>query len=173
MTELIETVRWDLLGGGFQIALCVGILFSWLRRRMKRRPADPVDSGAVSPVFAQEMFQQTIRQQTERAWQNILAVVEAERERLQLVFSGFGSPSRAAESESGGPAEPLASFRWGDSEPDGIQPDRYAGLDELAQQGLSSRQIADRMNLSAGEVELALKFSGASHANHPSEANRQ
>ncbi len=166
MTNFLEAVRWDLLGSGFQIALCAGILFGWVRRRCQRRSAAQGEPAAASPIFAQEMFLQTIRQHTEQALQNILAVVENERDRLQRALAGSGAASHSAEAESGGPAGALAAFRWGDPELDGVGQSRYGALDALAEQGLSSRQIADRMNLPAGEIELALKLRKGSHENH-------
>lgn len=173
MTSYLEAVRWDLLGSGFQIALCAGILFGWIRRRAQRRSAAQSEPAAVRPIFAQEMFLQTIRQQTELAWQNILAAVEAERDRLQRALAGAGGACHPADAETGGSADALAAFRWGDPEPDGSGPSRYDALEALAEQGLSSRQIADRMNRPAGEIELALKMRRARHETHPGGAIRQ
>lgn len=173
MSNFLETVRWDWVGNAFQIALCAGILAGWLRRRIKGRSAPPEESAAAGPVFAQEIALQAFRQQAEQALQRILTVVEAERDRLQLAWAGGRAPSRAAEAESGGPADAAAAFRWGDPEADGAGHDRYGALDELAQQGLSSRQIADRLNLPAGEIELALKLRKGGHDDHPVEGTRQ
>jgi hypothetical protein len=173
MTSYIEAVRWDLLGNGFQIALCAGILFVWVRRRIRRRCAAQSEPAAVRPIFAQEVFLQTIRQQTELSWQNILAVVETERDRLQRALAGAGVASHTVEAESSSSGDALAAFRWGDPEPDGSDPRGYAALDALAEQGLSSRQIADRMNRPAGEIELALKMRRKSHENHAVGAVRQ
>ena len=158
MTSYLEAVRWDLLGSGFQIALCAGILFGWLRRRAQRRYASQSEPTAVRPIFAREVFLETIRQQTEQAWQNILAVVETERDRLQRALTGAGVAFHPAEAESNGSADAPAAFCWGDPDPDGSESHGYAALDALAEQGLSSRQIADRMNRPAGEIELVLKM---------------
>lgn len=173
MTSYLEAVRWDLLGSGFQIALCAGILFGWVRRRARRRSAPQSEPAAVRPIFAQEVFLETIRQQTEQAWQNILAVVETERDRLQRALAGAGAAFHPAETEANGSADALVAFRWGDPDPDGSEPRGYAALDALAEQGLSSRQIADRMNRPAGEIELALKMRRGSQDSHAVGAVRQ
>lgn len=171
MTNYLEAVPWDLLASGFQLALCAGILFGWVRRRIRRRSAAPGEPAAAPPIFAREMLLQTIRQQTEQAWQNIRAAVEAERDRLQHTLAGAASPT--PEAEPGGSADAFAAFRWGDPEPDGPGPSRYDEVDALAAQGLNTRQIADRMKRPAGEIELALKMRQGRHENHPAEATRQ
>lgn len=173
MTNFLEAVRWDLLGSGFQIALCAGVLVGWIRRRAKRRSAAPVEADTASPVFAREMFRQTVRQQTEQALQNILAAVEAERERLQHALADGDAAPCPAEAESGRTADASAAFRWGDPEAGRDQRSRYGALDALGEQGLSSRQIADRLKLPVGEIELARKLRQGSHENHPAGAVRQ
>jgi fructosamine-3-kinase len=47
------------------------------------------------------------------------------------------------------------------------------GLEALAQQGLTARQIADRTSLPAGEIELALKLRDGTHPIPSIEAIRQ
>jgi hypothetical protein len=173
MTNFLEAVRWDLLGGGFQIALCAAILFAWVRRRIKRRAEAQAEPGAVSPMFTQEVFLQTIRQQAEHAFQNILAAVEVERDRLQHAWDGVGGTSASTRADTGASADALVAFRWGDPDPDGTGRSRYVGLEAFLEQGLSSRQIADRMNLPAGEIELALKLRDASQEKSSSEVIRQ
>lgn len=173
MTSYLEAVRWDWLGSGFQIALCAGILFGWVRRRVRQRSAPQSEPAAVRPTFSQEVFLQAIRQQTELAWQNIQAVVETERDRLQRGWAGAGGASLTAEAESSGSADALAAFRWGDPEADGSGPCRYDALDALAEQGLNTRQMAERIHRPAGEIELALKMRRRSHELHPPEAIRQ
>jgi hypothetical protein len=173
MTSYLEAVRWDWLGSGFQITLCAGILFGWVRRRVRQRSARQNEPSAVRPTFSQEVFLQVVRQQTELAWQNIQAVVEAERGRLQRVLAGGGGASLMADAENSGPADALVAFRWGDPEPDGSGPCRYDALDDLAEQGLSTRQIAERINRPVGEIELALKMRRGSLKIHPAEAIRQ
>jgi hypothetical protein len=161
MTGLLETVRWDMVAAGFQLVLCTVILGSWILRRAGKRSAASVAPAVAPPAFALEVMLQTVRQQTEHSLQCILSAVEAERDRLQQALACAGSLPPASEAEAVGPALALGGFRWGAAESDQSVTNRYAGLNGLAEQGLNPRQIADRMNLPAGEIELALKMRGA------------
>jgi hypothetical protein len=105
-----------------------------------------------------EVLLQSIRLQTEHALQNIRMTVEAERDKLQHALADAGALRPPAEPEVAAAAAAPPAFRWGDAEPAERTGSRYAGLDGLAEQGLSARQIADRLNLPAGEIELALKM---------------
>lgn len=163
MTSFLEAVRWDWVGDGFQIALCAVILVGWVRRRIRKRAETRAEPSAPIPDFSQEVFLQTIRQQTELSLQRILAAVEAERDKLQHAPAYTGVLNPAAAAEIAGSEDPHSAFRWGDSEADETGRRRYAGLKALAEQGLSSRQIADRLNRPAGEIQLALKLQGAIH----------
>jgi len=163
MESFLEAIRWDLVGGGFQIALCAVILGGWVRRRIRKRAETRAEPSAPNPDFSQEVFLQTIRQQTELSLQRILAAVEVERDQLQRALASTGVLNPPAAVEIAGSEDPHSAFRWGDSDADGTGRRRYAGLKALAEQGLSSRQIADRLNLPAGEIQLALKLQGATH----------
>jgi hypothetical protein len=163
----LEAVSWDLLGVALPTALGAGILFGWLCRRMKRRLAAPAEPGSVSPVFAQEMHLQTLRQQAEQALRNILAVVEAERGRLQPVLAAAASSGAVPKKDA------PDAFRWDASEDNGNRARRYEGLETLAKKGLTLRQIADRTSLPVGEVELVLKLRGGGFPTHSVEAIRQ
>jgi hypothetical protein len=158
MTGLLETVRWDMVAAGFQLVLCTVILGGWILRRAGKRSAAGAAPAVAPPAFALEVMLQTIRQQTEHSLQCILAAVEAERDRLQQALACAGSLPPAAEADAVGPAVALGGFRWGGAESDQSSTNRYTGLKGLAEQGLSPRQIADRLNLPAGEIELALKM---------------
>jgi hypothetical protein len=63
-------------------------------------------------------------------------------------------------------------FRLGESDPELTDRSRYAGLKGLCGRGLSPRQIADKMKLPVGEIELALKLQRASESGAPT-ATRQ
>jgi len=173
MTSWLESVRWDLLGGGFQIALCAGVLFSWVRRRIRSRSGSHAEPGVLAPVFSREVFLQTIRQETEHAMQTILTAVETERNRLQRALEDAGASSVSTETEIGTSVEAPVVFRWGDRNHEDTGPNRYDGLEKFIEQGLSSRQIADRMNLPAGEIELAMKLRGRHAGTDQVEAIRQ
>lgn len=167
MMNWLEALSGDLLGVALPTALGAGILCGWLCRRMKRRTAAPAEPDSVRPVFSQEMHLQSLRQQAEQALRNILAAVEAERGRLQPVLAAAASSGVAP--TKGAPD----AFRWGDSEDDGNRAWRYEGLETLAEQGLTLRQMADRTGLPVGEVELVLKLRGGGFPTHSVKAIRQ
>jgi len=173
MTSFLEALRWDWVSAGCQLALCAVILGSWLHRRVKRRPAARVESSDPAPSFAREVLLQTIRQQTELALQSILAAVAAERDKLLQALAGAGSLRSTVAVEPDAGADAPMAFRWGDAESDATGRRRYAGMNGLAEQGLSPRQIADRLKLPAGEIELALKLQGAIPETTRIEAIRQ
>jgi hypothetical protein len=160
MIGLLDAVRWDLVGAGFQLALCALILGGWARRRLRKRAQADGEVVAPPQAFALEVWRQTIRQQTEQSLQRIVSTVERERLKLQEVLAGVGPLRPTAEADSAGPGDGQAGFRWCGTESEELDFNRYAGVNELAQQGLSPRQIADRLNLPAGEIELALKLHG-------------
>jgi hypothetical protein len=161
MIGLLDAVRWDLVGAGFQLALCALILGRWARCRLSKHVQPTGEVGAPPPPFAQEVWRQAICQQTEHSLQRILSTIERERLKLQEVLAGVGPLRPTAEAGTAGPGDSQAGFRWAGTEPDEMDFNRYAGVNELAQQGLGSRQIADQLNLPAGEIELALKLHGS------------
>jgi hypothetical protein len=165
MMSYLEALRWDMVSAVFQLALCAAILGAWLRQRIRRRSATRGASSASPPAFSMEVMLQSIRLQTEHALLNILSTVEAERDKLQHALAGAGALHPAAEPETAGPAAVPVAFRWGDAEAEEQRGNRYAGLNGLAEQGLSPRQIADRLNVPAGEIELALKMRAAAPEN--------
>lgn len=158
MMSFLEALRWDMVGAAFQLALCAVILGGWLRQHVKRRSQLRVEPGDAPPAFSMEVLLQSIRLQTEHALQNIRTTVEAERDKLQHALADAGALRPPAEPELAAAAAAPLAFRWGDAEPAERTGSRYAGLDGLAEQGLSARQIADRLSLPAGEIELALKM---------------
>ena len=153
MMSFLETVRWDVVGGGFQIVLCAVILGGWLRRRLKKGTKAHAEAGAPPPVFSQEVLVQTLRQESEQALQRILAVVELERGRLQELLEQAGAPRGPAAVETARPPEAPVAFRLGGGEKERSGRNRYAGLKGFSTHGLSPRQIADQFNLPAGEFE--------------------
>jgi hypothetical protein len=173
MIGLLDAVRWDLVGAGFQLALCALILGGWACRRLRKRAQATGEAGAPPPAFTLEVWRQTIRQQTEQSLQRILSTVERERLKLQEVLAGVGPLPPTAEADTAGPCDVQSGFRWAGTEPDELGFNRYAGVNELAQQGLGPRQIADQLNLPAGEIELALKFYGPSLHGAGREETRQ
>jgi hypothetical protein len=173
MTSILEAVRWDMVAAGFQLALCAAVVLGWIRRRRAVKGAAAAIPEAPPGTFAQEVLLQTIRQQTEHSLQCILAAVENERGRLRQALAGAGALPVEAGADAVLPAVASDGFRWGAAELDGRGVRRYAAASGLAAQGLNPRQIADRLNLPAGEIELALKLHGALGEDAPAGEGRQ
>jgi len=173
MLAFLDVLHWDRLADGIQVLMCGVILACLVHNKLRRKRLLPEASpGGRSSVFSQEVLLQTLRQQTEQALASIRAAVDAEEAKLQQVLGAADVPRPVAEpAEIETPAEHVP-FRLGGGEPNGrgAGPDRYTGLCELAEQGLTVRQIAAQTRLPAGEIELALKLqraaveTGAGHA---------
>lgn len=161
MMTFLEALRWDLVADGLQVLMCGVILTCLVRNQLRYKRLLPQASHRETPpVFSQEVLLQTLRQQTEQALASIRAAVDAEEAKLQQVLGAAGVlPAGAANAAAEAPGESIP-FRLGDGEPVGFGalPSRYAGLAELAAQGLTPRQMAAQTRLPAGEIELALKL---------------
>ncbi len=152
------TWPWDLIRDGLVVVFCMSLLARGVVRRLRerRRPALPAAAAAPAP-FAHELGVQTFRQQAERALAGIAAAVEAERLRLHEQLQAALPPSvdGRPDGHRGAPDEPPFRLGGGPVPPAG---GRYDGVRRLAREGLGCRQIAERLNLPRGEVELALKL---------------
>ncbi len=159
MMASLYTAQWGLVVDGIQIALCVGILFFLVlgRWRTRRLQANAAAHGAAGS-FSEEVLLQSVRQRAETALSAIAAAVEAERIELQQLCDTGRTSRRMPPVEASAPAPP---FRLGDrggaGAPMAVQKG-YEGIGPLAAGGLDPRQIADRLNLPLGEVELSLKM---------------
>ena len=155
----MEAWRWDLIRDACNVVLCIGILIYLVRGRSPspQAPTEAADRPE-SAGFTQEIRLQALRQQSERALSAILGAVEAERLRLQQAFDS-GDPHRLAPFEA--PARGAAEerpFRLGQEACEPAARDRYDGVHGLFREGLSCGQIAEKLRLPRGEVELALKL---------------
>lgn len=160
-----ETLRWDVVSNAVQIALCGLILVALIQNKLKTKRFLAEGEGSDRAIpFTQEIQLQSIRQQTELALEAILKIVQAEQVRLQQAFErtdtrlpGAGTAADAASAEH-------LPFRLGEDIPlasGGSGVGRYEGVHGLADEGLSTRQIAEQLRLPSGEVELALKLQRA------------
>jgi hypothetical protein len=155
MLAFFEALRWDMVADGIQVLLCGVILACLVHNKLRHKRLLPEASHrGPPPVFSQEVLLQTLRQQAEQALASIRAAVDAEQTKLQQVLGASEVPLPPEETA----AAEHVPFRLGDSEPlgRGSLQSRYAGLGELAAQGLTARQIAEQTQLPAGEIELAL-----------------
>lgn len=176
MLTLFDALRWDMVADGIQVLLCGVILACLLHNKLRHKRLLPEASDRTHPGgFSQEVLLQTLRQQTEQALAAIRAAVDAEEAKLQQVLGAAGVPPAASENAAAETSAEHIPFRLGDGEPVGLEtlPSLYAGLGELAAQGLTTRQIAAQTRLPAGEIELALKLQQAAIETGAAQATRQ
>jgi hypothetical protein len=158
-----DVLNWEVVCNTVQIALCSVILLFLVRNKLKakRFPAEGERHDHAIP-FTQQIRLQSMRQQTELALEAILKTVQAEQLRLQLAFDGADTCLPGAGATADAPNADHLPFRFGqDDIPSvsaGSSVGRYAGVYGLAAEGLNARQIAERLRLPGGEVELALKL---------------
>ena len=150
--EFMEQLTVDGVCDGIQVLLCLVVLGCLACNRLTSvRESQARTTGL---PFADEVGLQGLRQQTEEALTAIQRAVEAERRRLERWMTGTdaGLEPVAADAE---PAD-LIPFRLGEGAPGAA--DRYDALPRLAAGGLTTRELATRTRLPAGEIELALKL---------------
>jgi hypothetical protein len=161
MAILFDALRWDLVADGVQILMCGVILACLVHVKLKhKRLSAAFSHGRTSSVFSQEVFIQALRQQAEQALAAIRAAIENEQAKLEQFMEAVETPWRAAaadETARGADHGPLAV---NDSRPIRLAGvgSRYDGIRDLAETGLSVRQIATQTRLPAGEIELALRL---------------
>jgi len=147
---IFESLTPEGLRDGVQVLMCLVILACLACNRLSSAGRPQLRSEAPAP-FAHEVGLQGLRQQAEQSLAAIRRAVEAEGRRLERwVTAGGPEPEPAA-------AEPepldLGPFRLGES-----AADRYDALPRMAAGGLTTRELAARAGMPAGEVELALKL---------------
>ena len=154
----METWPWDLLRDGLVVVFCIGLLVRGAVRRLRARHAlNPSAERAAPAPFARELGVQVLRQEAETALAAIAAAVEAERMRLQEHFPAVAPPAAEVRLDPARGVPEEFPFRLGESSGPAAW-GRYEGVRILAREGLGCRQIAERLNLPRGEVELALKL---------------
>jgi hypothetical protein len=159
-------IWWAVVVAGIQtgLGLCAAIMvyLIWTRRKARRTPAAGAERGA-PPGFTQEMIQEVVSQSVTQVLDSITQAVEAERRRLHGAC-GTGVAPHALPGTPfhyGGEAFVAAPPRCDILPGQGAAAGRYEGVHRLTAAGLNARQIAERLNLPAGEVELVVKLQAA------------
>jgi hypothetical protein len=152
---------WGAVSDGIQIILGLLILLAVLRNRRKLKQSllenGPAESGQ---DFNVQVYSQTIKQQIDQAFANITQAIAAEQANLDRVLSN--RPSRrgtAAVPGFSGPAPMLepVEISWISGE-NASRNDPHEQTLKLAVEGLSARQISDKLKIPIGEVELILSL---------------
>jgi len=149
---------WEIAIDATQISLCGLILLFLIRNHMKfKRLNLNAPSGEGSQKFNTAFAVEAVRQQTELAFNHVLETIDKERQTLHAYFELRESQLAPGllKSVSSGRIEPISSTKA--SEPD-IADEIYSEIEGLSDQGVSLADIADKLNLPRGEVDLVLKL---------------
>ena len=159
---VIETMKhWEIAVDGIQIFLCLLILFFLIRNHRLRMKPDRMNPKIESGQdFNLQVFSQSINQQVELAFTNILEVAANERRNLDKVLqfhpvrhANHSSPEIRPQSS---PSHRDDSFQRG-QETAG-QGEHRTRIQKLATRGMSAKQISEELKMPLGEVELILSL---------------
>lgn len=124
-----------------------------------RRKTGPSGKEA-QQAFDMEVRLQAMKQQVEKSFETIMDIIQQERRVLMEMLDKGAvlepeAPPDALEGEQEPPARPQTASGENPAAP---SDDPYAEAVRLSDLGLSVQEISERLRLSRGEVELALKF---------------
>jgi hypothetical protein len=149
---------WEIAIDAAQIGLCGLILLFLIRNHIKLQRLNlNAPSGEESNKVNTEFVVEAVRQQTELAFNHILETIDKERQTLHAYFE-------LRETQlAPGLLKPVLS---GQVEPNSntaaLDPDAadtiYSEIESLSDQGLSLADIAEKLSVPRGEVDLVLKL---------------
>ena len=158
----IELLKyWEVAVDAVQILLCILILFFLIRNhRYKLKPGGMSPQSESGQGFNFQVFSQTINQQVEMAFNNILEVAASERRSLEKVLQlqqvGCSKPSPPVRLTSSSP------YHGGDNARNVHETDsrdeHQTRIRQLATRGMNPKQISDKLKTPLGEVELVLSL---------------
>jgi hypothetical protein len=144
---------WETVIDGIQIFLMLVILILFFRYRIlgNQKVFNTIRTD-VGPSFNSEIFAQTMQQQLEQAFINIIASARVEISHLeQLLRAGQMQVEKPWESD----LQPLIrsdSAAW---------PDRHQHIEMLAGKGMSIQHISEELKIPQAEIELILSLKAA------------
>jgi hypothetical protein len=155
------TEHWEVVVDSLQIFLCLLILFFMIRNRRHRMKPDRMNPKSVSGQdFNLQVLSQTIHQQVEQAFTNILKVAANERRDLVKVLE-LQQFAYADHSSPGVRSQSLLSRH--DDTAQSVQENSGQGrlqkhIQKLSTQGMNAKQISEELKTPLGEVELILSL---------------
>lgn len=149
---------WEIALGGTQIFLCAFILLFLVRKRSRNKHLihkAPTDKNARN--FNTEFIVETVRQQTELAFNHILETINKERHTLEAYFELEEASSVPGFFKSITTGRNDAVSAQGPADLDAADA-LYKEIENLAEQGLRSIDISEKLNVPPGEVDLVLRL---------------
>ena len=155
---------WDIALDAAQICLGVFILLLLIINRIKfKQLILNASSKAHSQDFNSEFVVEAVRQQTELAFNHIMETIDKERQTLDAYFN-LRDKQIAPGLLASLPASPHNQVARAEAtEPEAAKA-IYSEIETLAAQGLNLADIAERLGVPQGEVDLVLKLKHLSRA---------
>lgn len=152
---------WDVAGDCLQIILCLFALFFFIRIWLnQKRSVSKETVKNVGKSFNEQVFTQTVQQQIDQAFTNIMESLTVERKNLESVL-GLNHVS----SEDVGMAKKQSISQMPNSLVNSRVSDETVGdsrqnekIHKYAAKGLSARKISDELRIPISEVELILSL---------------
>jgi hypothetical protein len=149
---------WEIAIDATQIGLCALILFFLIRNHMRfKRLNSNAPSGQESQKFNSEFVVEAVRQQTELAFNHILETIDKERRTLDAYFE-LREAQLAPGLLTSVPARRIERISSTKAQKPTASDPIYSEIESLSDQGLSLTDIAQKLNLPRGEVDLVLKL---------------
>ena len=148
---------WQLAIDGLQIFLCLLILFVFVVTRVRgRRPRAKSAEDEYARNFNTRVLVDSIQQQTEQAFDNILTVIANERRNLDGLLQLLAARQPVvAVSDSPVASDGDGSQKAPDHGQGALPDDQLKGeVEKLAASGLDAGQISQQLKISVGEAEL-------------------
>ena len=153
--------NWEFVVDGFQIFLCLMIIFLLIRNHRRRMQSGLIDPRQVyGQDFKMQVFSQTINQQVELAFNNIQNMVDHERRNIDKLMQlqqvkSHEQPSpeimpSLAPTHSRGATESL--------DPSADRSTLQTRIRKMTTRDMSPKQIADELKTPLGEIELILSM---------------
>jgi hypothetical protein len=147
---------WEIALGGTQISLCGLILLFLVRNRSKSKQLSrKAANDGNARHFNAEFIVETLRQQTETAFNHILDTINKERQALETYFELREIQNAACFFKSTARNDAVSVRGAVDLEATHAL---YDQIESLAEQGISPTDISERLNVPQGEVDLVLKL---------------
>ncbi len=159
---LMELMKnWEFVVDGFQIFLCLMIIFLLVRNHHRRLKSGRVDPGQLfGQDFNMQVYSQTISQQVELAFSNIQNTIDREHRNLEKLMQLQQVKSHAQPSPEILPSLAPTHSR-GATESLDKSADRstlQTRIQKMTTRGMSPKQIADELKTPLGEIELILNM---------------
>jgi hypothetical protein len=166
--EMVAKVaqHWDVVVDGVQIFLCFLIIVYLFRNRSVYKKLKLMNTkNGSGDGFNTLVFTQTIKQQTDQAFANIIETIAVEQDRMESALKSGPRKNEAFDmSEFQIESNLLDKNEVSRKSEQTIRSDeRHLRIQELAVSGMSAKQISEELKTPLGEVELVLNLINESH----------